>query len=144
MKVPHDWVAGVVQAPSPSHVELGVWEELVAQLASLHLMPTETYAHFPDLHVPVVPHVDDGVTGHTPWGSGAPSATAVQIPSDAERLHAMQAPVQAALQQIPWAQEPDWHSFPELQSAPCGLSPQEPLTQVLPAAHCVLSLVHDL
>lgn len=38
-KPPHDWLAGVVQAPLPSQVETGVTEEVPAQTAALQLKP---------------------------------------------------------------------------------------------------------
>jgi hypothetical protein len=41
----------------------------------------------------------------------------------------MQVPVQALLQQTPWAQNPVVHSVPSAQTAPGGLRPQEPLLQ---------------
>jgi hypothetical protein len=78
MKVPQDWFCGVTHVPRPSQVEAGVSDEFVAQLAALQLLPSTTYAHFPDWHRPVVPQVDFAVTAHRPCGSGAPSATAVQ------------------------------------------------------------------
>jgi hypothetical protein len=46
----------------------------------------------------------------------------------------MQVPVQAALQQNPWAQKPFEHSLASAQLAPSGLSPQEPLLHTAGAA----------
>ena len=51
----------------------------------------------------------------------------------AARLHALHASVQAALQQMPCAQNPDWHSPVPLHSAPLGFFPHDPATQKLPA-----------
>jgi hypothetical protein len=48
-------------------------------------------------------------------------------------LQALHASVQAALQQVPWAQKPDWHSPATLHSAPLGFFPHEPATQKFPA-----------
>jgi hypothetical protein len=48
-------------------------------------------------------------------------------------LQAAQAVLQALLQQTPWAQLPLAHSPPPEHCAPCGLRPQEPLLQTLPA-----------
>ena len=42
MKVPHDRLGGVTQAPRPSHADAGVSEELVAQTAALQLSPLAT------------------------------------------------------------------------------------------------------
>jgi len=144
MKVPHGILVGVTQLPRPSQVDVGVSDELVAQLEALHLMPGSTFAHFPDLHSPVVPQVAGAVTPHRPWGSGAPSATAVHRPREPVRLQAMQAPAQGVWQQTPWAQLPDIQSFPLLHSCPSWLFPHEPLGQGLPGTHCVASTVHDL
>jgi hypothetical protein len=69
---------------------------------------------------------------HTSCGSGTPSGTVVHRPSEAARLHALHASVQAALQQMPCAQKPDWHSPAPLQSDPFGFLPHEPATQKLP------------
>jgi hypothetical protein len=74
-------------------------------------------------------------------GSGALSATAVQIPFVALRLQAMHAAVHALLQHTPWAQKPDLHSVPAPQIAPFGLRPQEAPVQTSPDAHWMLLLV---
>lgn len=50
----------------------------------------------------------------------------------------MHAPVQAALQQTPWAQCPDLHSLSPEHWAGGSLRPQEPFTQVLGGAHWLL------
>lgn len=141
MKVPHVRLGGVTQPPRPSHVDAGVAEELVAQTAGLQLSPLAKLAQAPDLQAPVVPQVTWAVASHFPCGSGWPSGTSVHSPKEAERLHAMQASLQAELQQIPCAQLLDWHSVGVLHSAPKGLRPQEPFTQKLPAMHS-LSLEH--
>jgi hypothetical protein len=69
------------------------------------------------------------------------SATAVQIPFVALRLHAMHGAVHALLQHTPWAQKPDWHSVPAPQFAPFGLRPQEAPVQTFPDAHWMLLVV---
>jgi len=102
--VPHGLAGGVTHAPSPSQAETGVSDEAVAQAASLQLSPLLKLAHAPALHRPVVPQVFCGVALHFSCGSGAPSATAVQSPSEADRLHAMHAPVHSELQHVPCAQ----------------------------------------
>jgi hypothetical protein len=55
------------------------------------------------------------------------------MPVEPLRLQAVQAPLHAELQQIPWAQKVDWHSLPAPQEAPPGFLPQEPAMQVLGA-----------
>jgi len=99
--------------------------------------------HAPALQSPVVPHVVCAVDLHFSWGSGELSATVVQSPKEAERLHAWHAPVQSELQQVPCAQWPDWHSLARVHSAPGGLSPHEEFTQKLPATHS-LSFEHTV
>jgi hypothetical protein len=39
MKLPQDWLGGVVHAPLPSHVDTGVAEDALAQMAGLQLAP---------------------------------------------------------------------------------------------------------
>jgi hypothetical protein len=131
-KVPQDTSVGVAQLPRPSQAEAGVCAEAVAQVADLQASPLAKNAQAPARQAPVVPHVDCAVARHTSCGSGAPSGTAVQSPSVAARLQALQASVQAALQQTPWAQKPDSHSPAALHSAPVGFFPHEPATQKFP------------
>ncbi len=107
MKAPHDRDAGVKQAPAPSQVEAGVSEEAVEHTGSLQLSPLAKKAQVPVLHKPVVPQLVCAVAWHFSCGSGAPSATEVQRPSDVGRLHAMHASAHSLLQQTPWAQWPD-------------------------------------
>ena len=125
INVPHGLTGGVTQAPCPSQAEAGVTDEAVAQTAFLQLSPLAKLAHAPALHKPVVPQLVCAVALHFSCGSGAPSATAVQSPREAERLHARHAPVQSELQHVPCAQWLDWHSLARLHSAPSGLSPHE-------------------
>ena len=106
MKFPQGTLAGVLQVPLPSQVEAGVAEEVLAQTAALQLTPLSTYAQAPATQFPVVPQVPELVATHLPCGSGALSATAVQAPTDAARLQALQASEQAKLQHTPWAQKP--------------------------------------
>jgi hypothetical protein len=54
----------------------------------------------------------------------------VQVPSEFGSPHDWQAPLQAELQQKPWAQEsPVMHSTEVTQACPGPLRPQEPLLQ---------------
>lgn len=129
MKLPQLRLSGVIQAPAPSQVEAGVWDELEAQAAGLQLLPLSKNPHAPPLHAPVVPQVEGALTLHLAWGSGAPSLTAAHRPSEPARLQAMQAPEQAWLQHTPWAQFPDRHSPPALHAAPLGFNPHEEFWQ---------------
>lgn len=86
----------------------------------------------------MVPQDEGLVATHLPWGSEAPSGTAVQVPAEARRSQAMQEPVQALSQQTPCAQKPEAHSLAAAQSAPRGLRPHEPPAQNSPGAHCSL------
>jgi hypothetical protein len=139
-KVPHDLFDGVTQAPLPSQLEAGVTDEVPdGQLAALQFCPLGQNAHAPPLHIPVVPQVGDLLAAQMFCGSGLPSGTAVQMPGDPVRLHAMQAPLHAVLQHTPWAQIPERHSFPAPQSAPPGARPHLPLTQPLGGWHWVNS-----
>jgi len=56
VKVPQDWVGGLIQAPLPSQVEVGVSDEELAQTAAAQLIPCWAYAHCPLRHAPVGPH----------------------------------------------------------------------------------------
>ena len=88
----------------------------------------------------MVPQEAEAVVAHLPCGSGARSATAVQVPADAVRSQAMHAPVHAVSQQTPWAHKPEVQSLPVAHSAPRGLRPQDPLMQNSPVAHSALVL----
>jgi hypothetical protein len=66
-------------------------------------------------------------------GSAAPAATGRHIPENPGRLQAVQGPSQAASQQAPSAQWPDWHWTSVAQALPSGRGPQLPATQGRPA-----------
>jgi hypothetical protein len=129
VKLPQLRLSGVMQAPAPSQVDTGVWDELDAQAAGLQLLPLSTNAQAPPLHAPVVPHVEGALALHLPWGSGAPSLTVAHRPSEPARLQAMQASEQAWLQHTPWAHVPDRHSPPALHAAPLGFNPHDEFWQ---------------
>jgi len=74
--------------------------------------------------MPVVPQVLCAWTVHLPCGS-EPLCTSVQVPAELARLHAVQAPVQALLQHLPWAQCRLAHSLSAEQSAAIGFGPHE-------------------
>ena len=71
----------------------------------------------------MVPQVVEAVAGQRPSGS-PPEFTLLQLPTVPARLHDLQAPLQAALQQTPCAQKLLLHSFGAEQRAPSGFSPQ--------------------
>jgi hypothetical protein len=137
----HATASPVTHVPAPSQVEAGVTEVGPAQVAALQLEPLSYFAHFPLRQVPVVPHVLAAVAVQMLCGSGALSATAVQVPSVAVRLQAWQASEHALSQQTPCAQKVDWHSVPAPHSAPLGLRPQEAAVQTFPVMHWLLLLV---
>ena len=62
-----------------------------------------------------------------PCGSLAPTATLLQVPAVADRLHDLQVPLQFVAQQTPWLQKPDLHSVAPAQLRPFSLRPQEPV-----------------
>jgi hypothetical protein len=121
-----------------------VTEDVVAQEAALQLVPLSKSAHFPLKQVPVVLQVSDDFAVQMFCGSWDLSATAVQWPGAAFRLHSMQAPRHALSQHAPWAQKVDRHSVPTLHSAPPSLGPQEALVQNFPEMHWMLLLVQLL
>lgn len=100
-------MAGVLQAPLPSQVEAGVTEDALAQTAALQFTPLSRYAQAPPTQFPVVPQALVVFATHLPCGSGALSATALQVPTFSGRLQAMHPSVQAVSQHTPWAQKPD-------------------------------------
>jgi hypothetical protein len=80
---------------------------------------------------PVVPQLAAPWSLHVPAGSVPLAATGEQTPAgpDAAAPQDMQVPVQALLQQTPWAQKVLLHSVQPEQTAPLGLSPQDPAMQ---------------
>ena len=64
-----------------------------------------------------------------PCGSLVPTATLLQVPAVADRLHDLQVPLQFVAQQTPWLQKPDLHSVAPAQLRPFSLRPQELLVQ---------------
>jgi hypothetical protein len=80
---------------------------------------------------PVVPQLAAPWSVHFPAGSVPLAATGEQTPAgpDDDAPQDIQVPLQAVLQQTPWAQKVLRHSVPPEQTAPFGLSPQEPAMQ---------------
>jgi hypothetical protein len=70
-----------------------------------------------------------------PAGSAPPVGTGLQVPSLPARSQAWQLPLQAELQQRPWAQKPVAQSPSALQRAPRCRLPQLPATHTLPGVH---------
>src|SRR3569623_712931 len=91
--------------------------------------------------MPVVPQVLCAVATQRPCET-APLYTSLHVPSDPARSHAVQAPVQALSQHLPWAQWALEHSVSPEQSAPRGLGPHELMLpfmpQLLGGMHCSL------
>jgi len=118
------------QVPVPLQVRREVSVAPV-QLAAAHWVP-ETYrrqAPLP-LQKPSVPQAAAPLSVH--WLSGScPAGTFVHVPTVPVSAHDWQVPVQAALQQNPWAQNPDAHSVPAPQAAPIDFLPQLPALQTL-------------
>jgi hypothetical protein len=63
-----------------------------------------------------------------------PAATGVHLPRDDGSAHEMQLPLQALLQQTPWAQKPLAHSPAAAQVWPFCLGPQLPFVQACVAS----------
>jgi hypothetical protein len=141
MKGTQGRLAGVTQTPLPSHKDAGVRTDMVAQAGSLHFTPLAHFAHAPASHLPVVRQLVCNALTHISCGSGAPPLTLVQMPGLPERLHAVQAPLQSALQQTPCAQKPDWHSVAPVHTAPVGFRPHVPFWQTCPGMQSA-SFVH--
>ena len=130
---------GVAQAPAPLQLAAGVAKPLV-QLAAAHTVVVGASAQVPvAVQVPVLPH--GGAA--TQRLSVAPASRLAQVPlAPPVRAfeQAVQAPVQAALQQNPSAQNPDPHWFGAVQAAPLARhvppahSTQRPLVHWAPAA----------
>jgi hypothetical protein len=88
------------------------------------------------LQVPSVPQLAAPASVH--WLSGsAPLCTLVQVPSVPASAHDLQVAVQAAEQQIPWAQTPLEQSVLAVQVAPFGRLVQTPPEQTLGATQSV-------
>jgi hypothetical protein len=77
------------------------------------------------LQSPLVPQVDAPWLVHWVVGLGAvPPGIEVQVPLVPERLHAVQVPAQALLQQTPCAQKPEAHIAAAVHGWPMASLPQ--------------------
>jgi hypothetical protein len=131
-------VLAVVQTPTPSQLRAGVRVE-PTQLAGAHWVDPLYRRQAPlPLQRPSVPQEAAPLSMHVPCGSAAPFSTAEQVPTLPDTAHDMQVPVQAELQQKPWAQKPEPHSLLPAQAPPIGRLPQLAFTQTLLALHSVL------
>jgi hypothetical protein len=138
-------VAGVTHRPAPSQVEVGVnWVVAVGQVDALQAVPLTYFWQAPaPSHLLLVPQVAAPWSRQVPSGSAPPVATLVHVPSVLPSAHDRHAPVQALLQQMPWAQNVLTHSAPEPQEAPLAFFPHERLLHEFGVRHCAL-VVHVL
>jgi hypothetical protein len=123
----HIVVAGVTHALLVLQVEAGVSVLPVeGQLAAMHWVPDGYFWQAPlPLQRPFVPQVDAPWFVHWVVGVGAvPPGTEVQVPTVPDRLHEVQVPAQALLQQTPCAQKPEAHMAADVQGWPIASLPQ--------------------
>jgi hypothetical protein len=78
-----------------------------------------------------VPQLAAVASAHCCSGS-CPAGTSVQTPALPASAHDWQRPVQAVMQQVPWAQMPVLQSLSAAQLAPSGCLPQVPFMQLAP------------
>src|SRR5450432_3193175 len=111
------------------------------QVAAAQLVPEAYFWHAPlPLQRPFVPQVAAPVLVHWVVGfGGLPPGIEVQVPT--VRLHAVQIPVQALLQQTLSTQNPEAQEAAVVQAAPCDSLPQLPVVvlQVAGVAQSVLA-----
>jgi hypothetical protein len=129
------------QTPVPSQVRCGVSVEPM-QVAAAHWVPAAQKRHAPvPLHIPSVPQPVEAVVMHCVAGVGAvPLGTLLQVPTLPVSAHDLHVPVQAALQQTPWAQNPESHSFAVPHAVPIGLSVHLPALQTFGATQSVAAV----
>jgi len=133
----HEVEEGVRQVPAPSQVALPVKvTEPAGQVALAQVVPLGYFWQAPAWHLPFVPQEVAPWSLQSPAGSDAPSATFVQVPSVPLSAQDWQLPVQALLQQIPWAQKPLRHSAADEQVAPLLALPHRFDWQWLGVRHC--------
>ena len=110
------------------------------QVADPHGVPAAYFWQAPlPLQKPLRPQEEAPASAH--WASGSwPAGTAMQVPTDPVRLHALQVPAQAALQQTFCAQKPELQVVPVVQAVPFEARPQliVVVLQVLGAAQPAL------
>ena len=138
-------VAGL-QTPAPSQVRASVAVVVpFGQAGPAHCVPAGKSWQAPaPLQKPVVPQVAAPWAVHCPVGSVPPAGIGEQVPALAGSAQDMHFDPQAVEQQTPWAQMPVPHSVPPAQTAPGGLSPHDPATQLAGWAQSALALQVDL
>lgn len=96
------------------------------QVAPAQLVPEAYFWHAPlPLQNPFVPQVAAPVLVHWVVGfGGLPPGIEVQVPTMPVRLHAVQIPVQALLQQTLLTQNPEPQEAAVVQAEPCDSFPQ--------------------
>jgi hypothetical protein len=113
------------------------------QVAPAQLVPEAYFWQAPlPLQRPFVPQVAAPVLVHWVVGfGGLPPGIEVQVPTMPVRLHAVQIPVQALLQQTLLTQNPEAQEAAVVQAAPCDSLPQLPVVvlQVAGVAQSVLA-----
>lgn len=125
-------VVAVLQVPAPSQVRAFVCvEDAEGQLEETQIAPAAYRWQAPaPSQTPFVPQVATPWSLQVPCGLLAPTATLLQVPAVADRLHDLQVPLQFVEQQTPWLQKLDLHSVPLAQLRPLSLRPQEPLVHM--------------
>jgi hypothetical protein len=109
------------------------------QVAAAHCVPAAYLSQAPaPLQKPLVPQVVAPASVHCASGSW-PEGTLVQAPRLPASAHDWQVPVQAELQQYPWAQKPELQVAPAVQVAPTGDFPQLEAVQTFGVTQSVLA-----
>ena len=143
---PQDCVTGGRQVPAPSQVRASV--AVVAdtgQVGGAHWVPAAYSWQLPaPSQKPVFPQVVAPSAVHWPFGSMPSAGTGLQVPGVPTSAHDMQLPLQAVVQQTPWAQNPLWQSPGPAQLAPGGRKPHDPLLQTLGVAQSASATQVDL
>jgi hypothetical protein len=119
------------QLPAPSHVRACVSIEVPAgQAGAAHSVPAAKRRHEPlPSQTPSVSQLAAPLFWQVLCGSAAPFATFVHAPRLPASPHDWQLPLQAELQQKPWAQNLVTHSLLSAQDLPTLLRPHEPMMQ---------------
>jgi hypothetical protein len=143
---PQDCVTGARQVPAPSQVRASVAVVPdIGQVGGAHWVPAAYSWQLPaPSQKPVFPQVVAPSAVHCPFGSMPSAGTGLQVPGVPPSAHDMQLPVQAVVQQTPWAQNPLWQSLPAAQLAAGGRRPHEPLLQMLGVAQSASAAQVDL
>ena len=143
---PQDCVTGGRQLPAPSQVRASVAVVPDAgQVGGAHWVPAAYSWQLPaPSQKPVFPQVVAPAAVHWPFGSMPSAGTGLQVPGVPTSAHDVQLPLQAVMQQTPWAQNPLWQSPGAAQLAPGGRKPHEPLLQTLGVAQSASAVQVDL